>query len=91
MILHIHLKPQRRFNRIEKQGDVWGISIRAKPRDNEANEYLVRYLSDILKLPLSAISIKRGHKSRTKQIEILGNEKSIFEKLETASQESDKN
>jgi len=53
MILHIHLKPQKRFNRIEKQVDVWEISIRAKPRDNEANEYLVRYLSDILKLATS--------------------------------------
>ncbi|HTQ66774.1 MAG TPA: DUF167 domain-containing protein [Puia sp.] len=91
MILHIHLKPQKKFNRIEQQGDVWQISIRARPQKNEANEYLVRYLSDILKLPVSAISIRRGHTSRIKQIEILGDKESIFEKLNIASQSSDKN
>jgi uncharacterized protein YggU (UPF0235/DUF167 family) len=91
MILHVHLKPQKRFDRIEQQGDVWQISIRAKPQDNEANKYLIRYLSDILKLPLSAIRIKRGHSSRIKQIEIIADQKSIFEKLKAATQASDTN
>jgi hypothetical protein len=88
MILTILVKPQRKFDRIEKMGDGWQISIRAKPQDNEANEYLVRYLSDKLELPLSAIHIKRGHRSRIKQIEILAEEKSIVEKLNNILQAS---
>ncbi len=88
MILTIIVKPQRKFDRIEKTADVWQISIKARPQDNEANEYLVRYLSDTLKLPLSAIRIKRGHRSRTKQIEILAEEQGIIEKLKSILQAS---
>lgn len=88
MILHIHLKPQRKFDRVEKKGDDWQISITARPHDNEANKYLVRYLSGILKIPVSAISIKRGHTSRIKQIEISGNEQVILEKLNASLDES---
>ena len=85
MILHVTVKPQRKFDRIEQKGDEWQVSIRAKPQDNEANEYLVRYLSEILKLPVSVIRIKRGHRSKTKQIEILAEEQSVIERLETFS------
>jgi uncharacterized protein len=85
MILHITVRPQRKFDRIEMKGNDWQVSIRAKPKDNEANEYLVRYLSDVLKLPISAILIKRGHRSKTKQVEILASEESILEKLNSIS------
>jgi uncharacterized protein len=85
MILHIIVKPQRKFDRIEKKGNEWQVSIRAKPMDNEANEYLVRYLSSVLKLPTSAIRISRGHRSKTKQIEISADEQSILEKLKVCS------
>jgi uncharacterized protein YggU (UPF0235/DUF167 family) len=81
MILHLQVKPQKKFDRVEKKGDVWQVSIRAKPQDNEANGYLLRFLSEILQLPLAAMSIKRGHKSRIKQIEILADEQSLLAKL----------
>ena len=48
MILHLQIKPQKKFDRIEMKDDVWQVSIRAKPQDNEANEYLLRFLSEIL-------------------------------------------
>jgi uncharacterized protein YggU (UPF0235/DUF167 family) len=84
MILHIIVKPQKKFDRIEKKADHWQVSIKAKPIDNEANEYLVNYLSEALNLPVSNIRIKRGHHSRNKQIEILADESAILQKLEVA-------
>lgn len=81
MILHLHLKTQSKFDRIEKKDNVWLVSIRAKPKDNEANEYLLRFLSEILELQLTSIRIKRGHKSRIKQIEILEDGQRVFTKL----------
>ena len=84
MILHIIVKPQKKIDRIEKKADHWQVSIKARPKDNEANEYLVRYLSEALNLPISNIRIKRGHHSRNKQIEIMADELIILRKLETA-------
>jgi uncharacterized protein YggU (UPF0235/DUF167 family) len=86
MILHINVKPQRKFDRLERKGDGWHVSIKAKPQNNEANEYLLRFLSEVLKLPLSSIRIKRGHRSGIKQIEILADEKIILEILNSNSQ-----
>jgi uncharacterized protein YggU (UPF0235/DUF167 family) len=85
MILHIIVKPQKKIDRIDKIADHWQVSIRAKPKDNKANEYLIRYLSGALNLPTSVIRIRRGHNSRIKQIEILADELIVLKKLESLS------
>ncbi len=44
------------------------ISIHARPTDNQANEALIKFLSAEFKVAKSNIIIKRGIKSRIKQI-----------------------
>ena len=53
------------------RGKAIKIAIHERPTDNKANVALIRFLSEILKVPKSQISIKRGHKSREKRIEII--------------------
>ncbi len=47
------------------------IAIHERPTENRANVALIRFLSEIFAVPKSQISIKRGHKSREKRIEII--------------------
>jgi uncharacterized protein (TIGR00251 family) len=46
------------------------IAVTAKPKENKANEALVRFLSSVFEAPRSAITIKSGHTSRKKTIVI---------------------
>ncbi|MDR1391373.1 MAG: DUF167 domain-containing protein [Holosporales bacterium] len=48
------------------------VSVSAKPVNNQANEALVIFISDIFKTAKSNILIKKGAKSRNKQIFISG-------------------
>lgn len=47
------------------------IAIHERPTENRANLALIRFLSKILGVPKSQISIKRGHKAREKRIEVI--------------------
>ena len=51
-----------------------GLKIRltALPVDNRANEALLRLLAASLKVPLSAVRIASGERSRTKRVEVRG-------------------
>lgn len=44
------------------------IAVHARPTDNQANEGLIKFLSGYFKIAKSKIIIKRGQKSRNKQI-----------------------
>ena len=87
MILHVIVKPHKKFDKIEFINNEWHVSIKAKPQDNEANKYLIRYLSSVLNMPMSSIEIKRGRASRIKQIEINTDEKTVTSKLFSAAAE----
>ena len=66
---------QPRASRDEIAGE-WqeGLKIRltAPPVDDRANEALRRFLAASLKVPLSAVRIAAGERSRTKRVEIRG-------------------
>jgi uncharacterized protein len=51
-----------------------GLKIRltAPPVDDRANEALRRFLAASLKVPLSAVKIAAGERSRTKRVEVRG-------------------
>ena len=51
-----------------------GLKIRltAPPVDDRANEALRRFLAASLKVPLSAVRIAAGDRSRTKRVEVRG-------------------
>lgn len=48
------------------------MRLTAPPVDNRANEGLRRLLAERLKVPVSAVRIVAGDKSRTKRVEIIG-------------------
>lgn len=46
--------------------------VRARPVEGEANAALIRLLAGAIGAPKSAVSIRRGGRSRTKQVDIEG-------------------
>ncbi len=52
------------------ENDQLKIRIKAVPEKGEANEELIRVLADYFDIPKSQISIIRGHKSRTKLVQL---------------------
>lgn len=48
------------------------IQLKAPPVDGAANKALVAFLSEVLGVPKSAISIELGASGRTKRVEVAG-------------------
>lgn len=48
------------------------IKIKSAPVDGEANAACIKFLASLFRLPKSSLTIKTGHKSRSKIIEIEG-------------------
>lgn len=71
MILEINVKTgSKKGPLVEKnEDDSLTLFIREKPHDGEANEAVVRLLSDYLKIPKTSIKIIAGTKSHHKKIE----------------------
>ena len=74
-VLSFAVRVQPRASRDEIDG-VWqgGLKIRltAPPVDDRANEALRRLLAARLKVPLAAVRIAAGERSRNKRVEIRG-------------------
>jgi uncharacterized protein (TIGR00251 family) len=51
---------------------VWKIRIAAPPVEGKANRELIEYLSEILDIPKSSITVVRGETGRDKVIAIVG-------------------
>jgi len=69
------VRVQPRASRDEIDGEYQdGLKIRltAPPVDDRANEALRKLLAARLKLPLAAVRIASGERSRTKRVEIYG-------------------
>ena len=50
--------------------DALKIRLQAQPVEGKANDALIRYISDILDVPRSAVAITHGHTSKRKLLEI---------------------
>lgn len=48
------------------------IQLKAPPVDGAANKALVAFLSEVLGVPKSAVSIELGASGRTKRVEVAG-------------------
>ena len=55
---------------IERDGEVFTVYIRERAVDGAANSALIKLLADYFEVPKSSVSIKRGHKGRTKILEL---------------------
>ena len=81
MMLYLKVKPNQRFDKVEKIGNDWQIRLKAPAVDGKANEYLVEFLGELLDLPKSKIILRKRQTARVKCVEILGDEEEILNKL----------
>jgi uncharacterized protein len=69
------VRVQPRASRSELAGEWQGalrVRLAAPPFENRANEALCRFLAACLNVPLAAVRIARGERSRNKRVEISG-------------------
>ena len=71
--LEVHAKPRAKKSRVVGlHGAALDVSLAAPPVDGAANEELVLYLSRVLEVPKSSVSVARGAQSRNKLVEVRG-------------------
>jgi uncharacterized protein len=71
--LAVRIKPGAAASQVvEFRDDTWHIRIAAPPVEGKANEKLVEFLSGVLKVRRSAISIQTGHAARNKLLRVEG-------------------
>jgi uncharacterized protein (TIGR00251 family) len=85
MILHIKVKPNSKQDLIKQEPyGSFKVHIKAPPVDGKANEYLVKFIADIVGLPKSKVSLLKGETSQFKKLEIDATEASIYAKIAEA-------
>lgn len=71
MILHIEAKPNARKNEYSIINEnTLKLRIKAPPVEGKANEAIIEYLSEILKVPKSKIVMLKGATSKYKRFDI---------------------
>src|SRR5262245_42152561 len=70
MLIYLKVKPNQRFDRIEKTAEGLQVRLKATAIDGKANEHLVEFLSEVLAVPKSKIELLKGHTSKYKCLEI---------------------
>lgn len=69
--LMIHVQPNAKSTAIVgRHGEAIKIRIAAPALDGRANDLLVDFLADCLAIPRRLISIRQGHSSRLKRLDI---------------------
>ena len=82
MILRIKLKPGSKTDEIVREADgTIKVKIRAQPVEGKANKYLVEYLSKVLGLPKSKITLLKGETNSFKTLQIEAEEEWVKTKL----------
>lgn len=82
MKLHIKVKPGAKRDEIIREADgLLKVKIKAQPVEGKANQYLLEYLSGVLKLPKSKITLLKGETNSFKTLEIDAAEKYVNELL----------
>lgn len=67
----IHAKPGSKLSAVtDVSAEAVGVAIAARPTDGEANTELIRFLSEVLGLKKSQITLDKGSRSRDKVIKL---------------------
>ena len=73
--LTLHIQPgAKKTECAGLHGDALKIRLAAPPVDGKANEALIKFMAESLKLPKSAVNLKSGQTSRRKVLELSGAE-----------------
>jgi uncharacterized protein len=71
--LTLHIQPgAKKTETAGLHGDALKIRLAAPPVDGKANEALIKFIAEALKLPKSAVNLKSGQTSRRKVLEVSG-------------------
>ena len=70
MKIEIKVIPNAKKRALMRDGSSMTVRLTSQPLEGKANDELVRYLSEVLKVRKSAIKIVRGEKDRRKVVEI---------------------
>ncbi|KAL4502301.1 hypothetical protein ABPG72_011888 [Tetrahymena utriculariae] len=85
----IHAKPNSKISQISGiSDDGVDINIAAPPKDGEANAELIDYISQVLGVKKSSLSLDKGGKSRNKLMEISDSGYTDVEELYQALKDS---
>jgi uncharacterized protein len=85
MLLYLKVRPNQRFDSLEKQDDQWVIRLKAVAIDGKANARLPVFLSEVLGIPRSSIRLVKGATTRFKCVEIDADSDFVQRKLEERS------
>lgn len=70
--LTLHIQPGAKKTEIAgEHGDALKIRLAAPPVDGKANAALIAFVADRLGVAKSAVSVKSGHSSRRKVVEVI--------------------
>jgi len=84
MKLRIKVKPNSKTDEIIREADgSLKMKIKVQPVEGKANKYLVEYLSKVLNLPKSRISLLKGETNSFKTLEIEAEEQYVNDRLST--------
>lgn len=73
--LTLHIQPGAKKTEFAGlHGDALKIRLAAPPVDGKANDALIKFVAETLKLPKSAVNLKNGQTSRRKVLELSGAE-----------------
>ncbi|XP_063980600.1 UPF0235 protein C15orf40 homolog isoform X1 [Diachasmimorpha longicaudata] len=73
VVIQIHAKPGAKHNKItDISAEGVGVAISAPPVEGEANTELLKYLSSVLGVRKSDVSLDRGSRSRQKKVIVTG-------------------
>ena len=73
VLIRVHVQPRAaRSEVVGHHGDALKIRLKAPPVDGAANEELLRFLSEQLGKPGSAVTLIRGATSRAKTVAVHG-------------------
>ncbi|MCF6289797.1 MAG: DUF167 family protein [Desulfobacterales bacterium] len=71
VLLTLYIQPRASRTRFQgRHGDALKLAVTAPPVDNRANAMVIDYLAKFFCLPKSAVTIKSGLQSRTKQVQL---------------------
>jgi len=69
VVLRVHLQPRAARDRVAGlHGEALKIALTAPPVENAANTALLAFLSALLQIPRSSVSLVSGGKSREKRV-----------------------
>jgi uncharacterized protein (TIGR00251 family) len=80
--LTLHIQPGAKKTEFAGlHGDALKIRLAAPPVDGKANDALIKFVAETLKLPKSAVNLKSGQTSRRKVLEVSGSTREALARL----------